>query len=225
MTSSQVGTGSRGLRPLPFEPRLQFLVRQLRPFRVAVDDRLARGQQARQLRLRRQDRRRLERARRELDLDGGQGAAGLDREVEPEHDAVLEVAVGPEEDHRRDRLVAEPLAEPDEQLVGDRRRGERMQPGELERLAVGFGPATGVAGQRSYRGVVPPGPPQVGQGIGLGVVTAVGAGDDPAHLGSQRRVDRAPGPLREVEFEHRRGGAGQPGCHGLRPVRERLPPA
>ena len=170
MTSSQVGIGRRGVRaPLLLEPRLELVVRQLRPLRIALDDRRPRGEQG---------------AARSgwggrsgvgwnapganLTSSGGSGPPGFDRQVEPEHDAVLEVAVGGQQDHRRDLLVAEPLAEPGEQLVGDRGRRDRQEEGELERVAVGLGPAGRVAGQRLDRGGVAAGPLEVGQRVRLG---------------------------------------------------------
>ena len=55
---------------------------------------------------------RTESAGRELDIDRRHRPAWLECQVEAEHNAILKVAVGGEQDHRRDSLFAESLPQP-----------------------------------------------------------------------------------------------------------------
>jgi hypothetical protein len=134
----------------------------------------------------------------------------------------LKVAVGGQENHGRDLLVTVARTQPGKELVGNGGGVGGHLPRELERVAIGFGPASGVAGECLDRVRVATGPFQVGKGVGLAVRTTVGMRDDPAHLGSKRRLQRAFGAMCQIELEHRRGGAGQAGCDGFRPARQRL---
>ena len=131
LTSSQVGIGRRGVRaPLLLEPRLEFVERQFRPLRIAarrpscpmsasrVSSSAAAGAASTGMH-----------PAANLTASGGSGPPGFYREVEPEHDPVLEVAVGRQQYHRRDPLVAELLAEPGKQLVGDRRAPRSSEAG------------------------------------------------------------------------------------------------
>src|SRR5262245_27465569 len=55
---------------------------------------------------------------------------------------------------------------------------------------------------------------QIGERVGLGIITATGVRRDPTNLPSKLWIERAPGSVQVIEFQHRRGGARQRSCEG-----------